>query len=187
METIVISEKKVKIILSGDDLRKYGLSCENIGICESGSRIALREILKNAVSDAGIDIANRDMMIEAYPSLDGSCELFVSMRDRSEKSEISSEILPVCRHRTSIRAVYDSKEIFENALDLLKGNVNITKKEAVRDRYTGSIILDIFLSFDGEGMSELFSALLLSFGAERVSIVGATDFSEERAEKLDIN
>lgn len=184
METVIISDKKLKIILSSYDMERYGLSCDNIGLTENCTINSLRTILKEAVSDAGIDSEVKDMMIEAYPCHDGSCELFVSLRDRGD---LPSGILPVTCRKSILRVVYCSNNAFENALQLLKGNVNIIEKDAVRDIYTGRIVLDISLSSEGEDMVELFSALLLSFGAERVSIVNAADFSEERAEKLNIS
>ena len=83
MELIIINENKLKIMLSSDDMEKYGLKNEDIDYSFSGARAALKSILSDARIKTGFDTEgeNDRIFIQLYPSVEGGCEMFVTKID----------------------------------------------------------------------------------------------------------
>ena len=80
MEFLVISENKLKIMLSSEDMKKYGLKYDNIDYSFPQARIALKNILSDVQIETGFDTEkeNDRIFIQLYPSVEGGCEMFVT-------------------------------------------------------------------------------------------------------------
>jgi negative regulator of genetic competence, sporulation and motility len=78
MDSIRISDNKLKIMLTAEDARRYALNCENASCAESLTREAFRAILTDVRAESGFDASDEKIYIQMYPSKEGGCELFVT-------------------------------------------------------------------------------------------------------------
>lgn len=79
MELIRISERKLKVMLSPDDMAHYAISCESMDYENTETRRAFWDILDIAKHQTGFDAARDKIYIQVYPSRSGGCELYVTM------------------------------------------------------------------------------------------------------------
>lgn len=77
MEFLVVTDTKLKIILSVSDMKKYGIDGADINYDEPKVRRSFWRILDEAKSAVGFDVAGDKVLIQFYPSKDGS-EIFVT-------------------------------------------------------------------------------------------------------------
>ena len=78
MELIRISESKLKVMLSPEDMAHYAISCETIDYENTETRRAFWDILDIAKHQTGFDAARDKVYIQVYPSRTGGCELYVT-------------------------------------------------------------------------------------------------------------
>lgn len=74
MELIVISNSKLKIMLSAEDMKKYNIECDGA----SALRCGFRPVLERAHLDCGFDIDSGRLLVQVFPSRKGGCEMFVT-------------------------------------------------------------------------------------------------------------
>ena len=80
MEYILVNSVKLKIMLSPQDRKDYGLSSDTGDI--SFSQPALRKLLDKAFAETGFDTKHANLYVQAFPAPDGSVELFLTRRSR---------------------------------------------------------------------------------------------------------
>lgn len=78
MDLILISESKLKVTLTPEDMKALQLSCDDIDYDSTGTRRAFWSILDEAKQKTGFDAAHSRVFIQIYPSKDGGCELYVT-------------------------------------------------------------------------------------------------------------
>ncbi len=78
MELIRISDKKLKVMLSAEDMAHYELNCETIDTADSPSRRGFWSILDEAKRQTGFDLAGERVFVQLYPERRGGCEMFVT-------------------------------------------------------------------------------------------------------------
>jgi negative regulator of genetic competence, sporulation and motility len=79
MELIVISESKLKIMLSGADMVKYELTGEGLDCANLHTREAFRHIFADARDAVGFDTQGERLLVQFYTSKNGGgCEIFVT-------------------------------------------------------------------------------------------------------------
>ena len=78
MELILINEKKLKIMLSPDDMKEYEIDCESVDYDKTETRRAFWSILDAAKQKTGFDAASERVYIQLYPSREGGCEMYVT-------------------------------------------------------------------------------------------------------------
>ena len=78
MELILINEKKLKIMLTPEDMREYEIDCESVDYARAETRRAFWSILDEAKHRTGFDAASERVYIQLYPSREGGCEMFVT-------------------------------------------------------------------------------------------------------------
>ena len=93
MELIVISESKLKIMLTAPDMRHYELSPEGAESGDEGTRRAFRHIFDDARAEIGFDTEGERLLVQLYTSREGGCEIFVTKLGPSENIPITSEDL----------------------------------------------------------------------------------------------
>ncbi len=74
MELILISNSKLKIMLSAEDMKKYNIECDG----ESALRRGFKPVLERAHDDCGFDIESGRLLVQVFPSRGGGCEMFVT-------------------------------------------------------------------------------------------------------------
>lgn len=92
MELIVINSSKLKIMLSGDDMKRYDIDADKIDYDTTATRRAFWSILDDAKTETGFNAASDRLFIQLYPSKKGGCEMYVTKVDDSyQKAEAKKE------------------------------------------------------------------------------------------------
>lgn len=77
MELILINERKLKIMLTAEEMRLYELDGE---FCTGRTDVSgsIRPVLEKARQSCGFDAADEKVMVQLFPSRAGGCEMFVT-------------------------------------------------------------------------------------------------------------
>lgn len=89
MELIKISQSRLKIMLTSEDMNEFKLDFPDLTSenCQSPeARRALRCILEKAKEITGFDTGADRVFIQLYPSREGGCEMFVSKTETAALS-----------------------------------------------------------------------------------------------------
>ena len=78
MEVLKISDTKVKIMLGADDIDKFSLNAKDMDYNDPKTRAKVWKILDIVKRDYGFSSEGDKLLIQFYPSKDGSAELFVT-------------------------------------------------------------------------------------------------------------
>ena len=120
MELIRISERKLKVMLSPEDMQQYSLNCDTIECPDSPSRRGFWSILDEAKRRTGFDPAGEKVYVQLYPERSGGCEMFITKLgaaasgEKAGSPEIRSSVIRG-QHRTEAERI----NLFSNLSDLL--------------------------------------------------------------------
>lgn len=78
MDLILISEEKLKIILSEEDLKELNIDIESLDYSRVATKRVFWEILDKAKETAGFDADKCKLYVQVFPSQDGGCEMFIT-------------------------------------------------------------------------------------------------------------
>ncbi len=78
MEYLPIGENQLKITLSEEDVRLYGMELSSLSYASTETRRAFWAILDDAKHATGFDAAATRVSVQVFASRTGGCELFVS-------------------------------------------------------------------------------------------------------------
>ncbi len=78
MELLIISENKIKISLTKNDLDGYKISCDDIDYDTTETRRVVWSLLDDVKKQSGFDAAKSRIFVQIYPGRDGGCELYIS-------------------------------------------------------------------------------------------------------------
>lgn len=78
MEVLKISNTKIKIMLTKDDVEKYSLNVDDVDYNDPKTRGKVWRILDVVKKEHGFSSEGDKLLIQFYPSKDGSAELFVT-------------------------------------------------------------------------------------------------------------
>ncbi len=78
MKFLLITESKLKIILTEEEVREYSLLSLISGRDTAISRRGFWRILERAKAECGFDPAGDKVLIQSYPMSSGECEIFVT-------------------------------------------------------------------------------------------------------------
>ena len=171
-----ISDIKLKVTLSADDCREYGIDTESGDFSTQNCRQAIRSIMERAERECGFTVSGDKILVQLYPLPSGECELlvtrlvFVSRKDRAQLA--SSEGMSLIEQKCGTYR-FSSKE------DLISAVKTVRRKEVIADLYIddlgryyisteeelsdGISELEIFVEY-GERLSALPIAVLSEYG-----------------------
>lgn len=78
MELLRINDKKLKILLTKEDMTAYSLTAETLDYNNTETKRAFWSILDEAKHKTGFDAAKDKIYVQIYPSRGGGCELYVT-------------------------------------------------------------------------------------------------------------
>lgn len=99
MELILISNSKLKIMLSAEDMKKYNIKCDG----ECALRRGFAPVLERAHDDCGFDIDSGRLLVQIFPSREGGCEMFITRVAQERRGQEGDGYRPmpsVCILRT---------------------------------------------------------------------------------------
>ena len=105
MDMILISESKLKVMLSAKDMQELSLNSDTIDYDNTETRRAFWNILDEAKHKTGFDAAESRVFIQVYPSRSGGCELYVTKLAKGEQSDAQVDCRvkhPSLRHRKEL-------------------------------------------------------------------------------------
>ena len=114
MELIIISQSKLKIMLSADDMRKYGLGSD-IDYADSKTRRAFRNILDEAKSKTGFDAESEKIFIQLYPSKKGGCEIYITKIDDESDCDYAELSIKLSEEKPQNKSATKSAGIIPSA------------------------------------------------------------------------
>ena len=77
MEFLVVSDSKLKIMMTREDMKKYDIDCDNTDYDNPKTRRSFWRILDAARERCGFEASGDKVLIQFYPSKEGS-EIFVT-------------------------------------------------------------------------------------------------------------
>ena len=78
MEFIQINENKIKIMLTGEDLRDFELCAEELDYSNTETKRMFWDVLSRVKHHTGFDTEGHRVLVQLYPSRCGGCEMFVT-------------------------------------------------------------------------------------------------------------
>lgn len=87
MELIVISESKLKIMLTAPDMVHYELEAARMDCADAHTRAAFRHIFDDARAEIGFETQGERLFVQLYTSKEGGCEIFVTKLGDEEAAE----------------------------------------------------------------------------------------------------
>ena len=78
MELIKINDRKLKIMMTSEDMAEYELTRDNIDYENVDTRRALRSIFATAKQRTGFDASSERVFVQMYPSKAGGCEMYIT-------------------------------------------------------------------------------------------------------------
>ncbi len=77
MEFLVVTESKLKIMLTKAEMCEYGIDGAEKDVISTHIRVGLRRLLSKAKEQCGFDVGAEKVLVQFYPSKDGA-EVFVT-------------------------------------------------------------------------------------------------------------
>ncbi len=162
MELILISDAKMKVMLTAEDMKRYELDTAVIDSEGGATKRVLREILDEVKYRSGFDAAGERVLVQLYPSRAGGCELFVTKLTPGEHVE-----------RRENASVYDLRPVFF-LFDSLDGLIAVCRQLVS----VGYGLLSAVYAMEGGGYY-----LVLQERARRGGGAGQLSFIEEFASR----
>ena len=78
MDMIMISDRKLKVMLTQKDLDGYGIHTEDLDYANTDTKRMLWDLLSLAKRRVSFNTDGQRVLLQLFPSRDGGCEIFVS-------------------------------------------------------------------------------------------------------------
>lgn len=78
MEILMISESKLKVMMTSDDLAVFSLCAESLDYGNTETKRMFWDVLGRAKQTVGFDTDGHRVLVQLYPSRDGGCEMFIT-------------------------------------------------------------------------------------------------------------
>lgn len=99
MNTIKISETKLKVMLTKEDMQNYHIEIPKISCGDALCRNAVKELIRNAGREVGLEPDGEKMFLQLYPERDGGCEIFATFL--SGKNTVTADHITGTDHTTN--------------------------------------------------------------------------------------
>ena len=78
MEFILISDSKIKVMLTAKDLARFELEADDLDYANTETKRMFWDVLSRAKRRTGFDTDGERVVVQLYPSKEGGCEIFVT-------------------------------------------------------------------------------------------------------------
>ena len=171
MELLLISDKKMKIMLTKEDMESFGLSSEKLDYDIEATREALDKILESAKAKTGFAGGARTY-IQAFALKSGGCEIFLTVCDGASAGLIEQK-------KEYLLSCFESEDLCKNAARYISRNAVAENVRIYKDEYTDRFYL-LAKSTTIEDGEKYIKALCYEFGALSTVSAARMEFSMER-------
>ena len=98
MEFILISDSKLKVMLTKSDLDEFDICAEDLDYSNTETKRMFWDIIGRAKKSVGFNCDGMQVLVQLYTSRDGGCEMFVSKLGASCRAQEDGE-LPEMRYK----------------------------------------------------------------------------------------
>ncbi len=193
MELIVISDDKLKIMLSEEDMQRYHISGDEFDYSKLSTRTILKSILTDAKNLTGFDTEGERFFVQLFTSAHGGCELFITKGEQDDyTTDTPSEKKPPSPRRTyqslySFDSFYNlisscrrlmpfGEDIDSTAYSDISGRYFLSLKHANLSPYTRLDKFTFLLEYGKRENAESFERYIQEYGnwicKDAVSILG---------------
>ena len=123
MEIVRINEKKLKLTLDEEDVKRYGVDVARLDYADTETRRVLWHLLDEAHVRTGFNAASDRVLIEAFPGRRGGCEIYVTLLCEATAQKGKRHVAYRFTQESHLRA----------AARLLLHNTRILSSELYRD------------------------------------------------------
>ena len=125
MEVLLIGESKMKIVLTGEDVKEIGLDLSSPIKDTAQSRRGIWRALERAGKMSGFDHTRDKMLIQIYPDRNRGCELFVTRlnllsRESAAAVAASKNVTVLSKALACYR--FPGEQIMRDAIRAIKNN-----------------------------------------------------------------
>lgn len=152
MELILISNSKLKIMLSAEDMKRYNIECDG----ETALRRGFKPVLDMARRDCGFESEGGRLLVQVFPSRGGGCEMFIT-RVALESGKERARDASVC--------IFESVETMSRLCRVLRERGY--GKESSAYAVSPSAYALILPEFDRDDPLPLGAAVISEFGYRR--------------------
>lgn len=177
MEIILVSDDKLKILLTRQDMDGLGLIYENVDYSDENTRRVLLTLLGKAKEESGFSPRGAKLFVEVYPGDDGGCSLyFTTIRKPSRLPGAQSAISPAVFEFDNVDDLIDgarktferySHRIYKSSLYLLNGKYRLLVYNLDYSDKLSVYFLSEFARRVGE--DEILAAYTIERGAEIIA------------------
>lgn len=176
MELLLISDKKLKIMLTKQDMEKYNLKAEGLDYSIKNTRQILDEIFEIAGRKTGFEAKKGRIFVQAYPSVDGGCEIYLTRLE----NEISG-LVEDGSTDTYIISIYTSQKEAAESGEKIRSNPNVNGIDIYKDRYKNTYLVTVKLHKNVSQENQTYiSAYFSEIGAKKSGVFKRQSFSRER-------
>lgn len=152
MELILISENKLKVMLSSAEMEEYELSVSTFDAEKDRLRDSVKKVMSKIKDTVGFDATEEHAYIQLYPCRKGGCELYITKccdeiypADHEKLSQCELNVTDTCIARDTMYS-FDNLEALLSLCRAL--SIDADKREA-----------DLYMSDDGIYMLKLYCKL----------------------------
>ncbi len=109
MEFILISDSKIKVMLTEEDLREFEIEADELDYANTDTKRMFWDILSRAKHITGFDTDGQRVLVQLYPSRRGGCEMFVtkigsSLCSADESCHIQGKPNPIISEKITVKS-----------------------------------------------------------------------------------
>lgn len=126
MRSKICSDKRLKIVVTPDDLKPYGLNFNSIDCHDQTTQDSLKQIINSAIEQTNFNINAKTLFLELIPSSDGGGVLYLTQ----------SEQFRACMtglNNTEATEYIFCFDSFDNLIDAIKASQNLLSVKCVAD------------------------------------------------------
>ncbi len=107
MEFILISENKIKVMLTPEDLDEFDIDADELDYSNTDTKRMFWDILSRAKHCTGFDTDGQKVLVQLYPSRHGGCEMFVTkigiLNQSEDKHPTDDHRPPIIAEKITLR------------------------------------------------------------------------------------
>ncbi|MBO5416377.1 MAG: adaptor protein MecA [Clostridia bacterium] len=137
MEFILISDSKIKVMLTEEDLREFEIEADELDYANTDTKRMFWDILSRAKHITGFDTDGQKVLVQIYPSRHGGCEMFVtkigSLCPSEEGCHIQGKPNPIISEKFTVKsrgrsAAREKKRVCVFAFETLEQMLSVCRR-----------------------------------------------------------